>query len=212
MAVQLTPEHETEAWILMDAMEAANARGDAHAQIAAAGALLDFSLRHGLLTRDELRAMAAPHLTEIVGRLDALPAGWQQLNRMRDDAMELLNGDDYAERAGAALFILTMDGVQAPRLAAARAKSDRDGKLQWRSELEGVQRDASQSAQVIWLHAFQSEDVGDHPLPAVEDFREAWKHMRRAHRRAGALLRKMGATPAEEPWFLAWIRGVEVSQ
>lgn len=208
----LTPEQEAAGWAVLDALEAAKASGDVMAQIAATGALFDWQLSAGLLTREELRAMAAPHLQDTIAVLDKLPAGWQHLNRIRDDAMELLNGDDYAERAGAALFIIVMDAVQAPRLAAARALRDREGKLQWQSALEGVQRSAARSAEVIWLHAFQPEDVGNHEYPAVQDFRESWRYMRSAHRRAGELLKKMGAKPAEIPWFLAWTRGAEVSE
>ena len=210
--LQLTPEQEAAGRAALDAMQAAQERRDPMAKVKAARALLDWQMDAGLLTREELRAMAAPHLRDTIAMVDKLPAGWPHLTRIRDDAMELLSGNDYAERAGAALFILTVDSVQAPRLAAARALRDRDGKMQWRSALEGVQRSAARSAEVIWLHAFQPDDVGGHSYPSVEDFRESWRHIRRAHRRAGELLKKMGTKPAEEPWFLAWTRGAEVGE
>lgn len=70
-SVELTPEQDAAGWAVLDELEAAKASGDVFAEIAACGALIDWQLSVGLLTREELRAMSAPYLLEIVGRLDA---------------------------------------------------------------------------------------------------------------------------------------------
>ena len=123
MEPQLTPEQEDAVWAALDAVDAA---GNDSAWLDAFGVLLDMQLALGLVTREELRAMSAPYLLDVIARADEFPEGQALLQKLRDDGMGLLNGDDYAERAGAALLIMSIDAVQTPRRhEARRARNER---------------------------------------------------------------------------------------
>lgn len=191
MSADLTPEQEAVFWQLWDALQAAKARGDVLAEIDAHGALLDWQMAAGLLTREELRAMFAPYLLDVVGRLDKFPEGRVELSRIRFEAMDLLNGPDYAERAGAALFIVTMDGVQRPRYAREQAKADKGRKREWRDELMCIQDLAEDVAPLLWHRAYIVEE-GAAPDPEASEFDEAVASVRCLHHSAGVLLRLMG--------------------
>lgn len=188
---QPTPEQEMAGSDCACALQAAGKSGDAWAKIEAAGALLDWQLSVGLLTRDELREMAAPNLLEMIGQLDDIPEGRQCLTRIRNESLKLLNGPDYAERAAAALFIVTMDAVQRPRQAKASAAHDKICKREWRDELVCMQDSAEDVAPLLWGRAYIVED-GAEPDPEAPEFREALAHVRCMHQSAGILLRRMG--------------------
>ena len=113
--LQLTEAQEDAFWIVWAALEAAEASGDTHAKVLANLALLDWKLEVGLLSRATVRRHVAPHLLDLIATVDAKPEGRPHLQKLRDDALEALNGDDYDERTAAALFILCVDGVQNPR-------------------------------------------------------------------------------------------------
>lgn len=113
---QLTPEQEERGWAVMDAFDAARQSGDEHAELAAIGDFLDWQFSVGLMTRERWRELTAPFLLDAIARADEMPAGRALLQRLRDEALEAVNGDDYRERAAGALFILCVDGVQGPRL------------------------------------------------------------------------------------------------
>ena len=125
---QLTPEHEDAFWSAYDALNAAQAAGDRVAEMAAHVAIIDVQLASGLLTRERLREMIAPHLLDVINRADEIPEGRELLQKIRDDALDAVNGEDYAERAAGALFILFVDGVQNPRRHAARAAKNREAR------------------------------------------------------------------------------------
>lgn len=187
----------------LDALKAAQASGDHVAIVRAALALLDSHLEADLVTRDDVRAAAAPHLGDAIGALDQTMKDRLELNRLRDCAMEALNGTDYPEKAAGALFIVTMDAAQYPRHHAAQGRRARKQhnvaeyhKLQQRFVLERVQAEAEAAARVLWMHAFPPE--GGHAA-SVEDFHEAWKYVRAAYRRADDLMGRLGGMPRPEP-------------
>lgn len=111
----LTFEQEDAAWAIFDRIEAAKAAGDNRAELLAYLDLLDWQMAAGLLTRREVRQLLAPHLLDLIGAADSTDEGRRKLQALRDAAMVALNGDDYDERADAALFILSVDAVQNPR-------------------------------------------------------------------------------------------------
>ncbi|WP_434026177.1 hypothetical protein [[Pseudomonas] boreopolis] len=115
MEPQLTAAQEARGWAVLDALDAAKAAGDDRAKIDAIGAFMDWQFAVGLLTRERWRKLAAPHLLDAIGVADTTVEGRVRLQKMRDAAVEALNGDDYEERTSAALFILCVDGVQNPR-------------------------------------------------------------------------------------------------
>ena len=136
--LELTPEQDAAGWAILDALNAAKASGNTYAKLEASIALLDWQLSVGLLTRDEFRAMVAPMLLDIIAVADQFPEGRYMLQRVRDEALEALNGDDYAERAAAGLFILSVDGVQNPRRRLASDARNAEAKRQWRIAMEGI--------------------------------------------------------------------------
>ena len=111
----LTFEQEDAAWAIFDRIEAARGAGDDRAELLANLDLLDWQLSVGLLTRRDVRKLLAPHLLDLIATLDKSEEGRQKLQALRDGAMKALNGNDYGERADAALFILSVDAVQNPR-------------------------------------------------------------------------------------------------
>ena len=195
--LQLTAEQEAAGWAVLDAMQAAGESGDPMAKVKAACALLDWQMDAGLLTREELRAMAAPHLREMASQLDESPEGRQFMTRIRDEAMELLNGDDYAERAGAALLLVTLDGVQRPRFYAAQAKRDKEQRRSQRHKLIRMQDRAEDVAPLLWMRAYVVEE-GAEPDPEAARFREALLNVRALHESVGVMLERLGyrAEPA----------------
>lgn len=111
----LTFEQEDAGWAIIDRIEAAKAAGDNRAELGAFLDLVDWQMAAGLLTRREVRQLLAPHLLDLIATVDRTEEGRQKLQALRDGAMKSLNGNDYGERADAALFILCCDGVQNPR-------------------------------------------------------------------------------------------------
>src|SRR5690606_2075386 len=109
------PEQEARGWAVLDALDAAKASGDKCRILQASLDLIDWQLAVGLLTREKVRRLLAPHLLDGITRPDAKPECRPHLQKLRDDALEALNGDDYRERTAAALFIMCLDGVQNPR-------------------------------------------------------------------------------------------------
>lgn len=117
---RLTEAQEARGFAVMEAFDAARKSGDAHAELAAIGDFLDWQFSVGLMTRDRWRELTAPYLLDAIARADEFPAGRAMLQRLRDDSLEAVNGDDYSERTAGALFILYVDGVQNPRRREAR--------------------------------------------------------------------------------------------
>lgn len=188
---ELSAEHEDECWAILDAITAAEARGDMAASEAAHLALLDFQLRHGLLSRDELRRMLAPNLLQLIRRADETPEGRELLQQIRDDALESLNGDDYAESTAAALFIMSVDAVQAPRLHEARRARALRERTEWVDRLRSVETRTELACLQLWRHAW-GDAVDERNVPRTEDIREAWTAVRAAKRRVQEMLGRMG--------------------
>ena len=120
--------------------------------------------------------MLAPHLLDMISVADEKPEGRKLLEKLRGDAMELLNGDDYAERAGAALFILCMDGVQNPRLhEMRRARNER------RQEARNV---IALTAENLWACYDQGywarEDIEQYLVEAIDLLDSVQPHEGRA--------------------------------
>lgn len=196
MEPQLTPEQEDALWAALDAVDAADAAGDVHAYIDAAGVLLEMQLALGIVTREQLRAMSAPYLLDAIGVADKTPEGRALLQKLRDDGMELLNGDDYAERAGAALLVLSIDGVQGPRLAQVRAKKKAGralvDKADWVDGLRSIETRTDLACMLLWQHAYGDAADADNNMPRVEDARESWRAARAARGEAQGMLEYMG--------------------
>jgi len=118
---RLTPEQEDAVWAALDAVDAARASGDVHAELHAMGVLFDWQLALGLLTREEWRQRTAHMLPDAVRVLRSTHAGRTMLSQLRKDATANLKSDDYGERAAAALFL---HASQVPkRKPAKRAKA-----------------------------------------------------------------------------------------
>ena len=111
----LTIEQEEAGWAIIDRIEAAKAAGDKRAELGAYLDLVDWQMAAGLLTRREVRSLLSPCLLELIATVDRTEEGRRKLQQYRDGAMKALNGNDYGERADAALFILSVDAVQNPR-------------------------------------------------------------------------------------------------
>lgn len=189
--VVLTPAQEEAGWAVMDAIEAAKASGDVHAEIEALGAFFDWQLAVGLMTRDDMRAMQAPHLSDLIAIADERPEGRKLLAGLREDAMELLGGEDYNERAGAALFILSVDAVQNSRRYEARRAKDAAGLAEWAKSLRSIETGTHLAAILLrrWDYPEAPSDMS-----ARLDAQEARRASVRALRHARELLTKMGET------------------
>lgn len=189
---QLTPEREAEFWPLYDAVEAAKASGDTHAELAAIGDFLDWQFSVGLMTRERWRELSAPFLLDAIARADEMPAGRELLERIRSDAGELLNSDDYRERAGAALFIVTKDAVQGPRMRSEARTREQCAKADWTDALRSIETRTDLACLLLWTHAYGDAADADNSVPRVEDAREAWRAARAARSKAQGLLENMG--------------------
>lgn len=185
---QLSPEQEDAGWALIDAMEAAKASGDAFSEIDAITAFLDWQMSVGLLTREEWRAMCAPFLLDVIAAADDTPQGRAVLEDVRTHAMEALNGTDYAERAGAALFIVSMDAVQSPRQHDAEAVRHSVEKVEWINSLRSIETRTNLACLLLWPHAFDCDDTS----PRKYDIQEAHRAAVASMRKARGLLERMG--------------------
>lgn len=169
----LSAEHEDEGWAIMDAFTAAKASGDTAAAGTAALALIDFRLRHGLMSRDELRQLAAPHLQRLIECADATPEGRDMLQRIRDDALEAVNSDDYAERAAGALYILHLDGAQNARRHAANAERNREAREDFDSARHVLEVTALNMGACLESGHWVLEDIEAHILQALRALNRA---------------------------------------
>lgn len=188
---QLTPEQEEAGFALMANLDAASASNDEHAYLNAVGAFLDWQMSVGLLTREQWRRMVAPKLLDVLKRIDEIPEARSFLQRIRDEALEALNGEDYAERAAAALYITTLDAVQAPRLHNARRANEQRERAGWVERLRSMETRGELGCLLLWRHAW-GDAVDERNTPRTEDIREAWTAARAAKRLSQEMLDKMG--------------------
>ncbi len=169
----LSPEHEGELWAILDALTAAEASCDTAAACTATLALIDFRLRHGLMSRDELRQLLAPYLQQLIECADATPEGRDMLQRIRDDALEAVNGDDYSERAAGALYILHLDGAQNARRHAANAERNREAREEFESARTSLEITALNMFPCLESGYWALEDIEAHILQALRALNRA---------------------------------------
>lgn len=189
---QLTPEQEEMGWALMGLVDATAKSGNRDAELVAICAAMDWQFSVGLLTRERWRELTKPRLLDVIARADELPEGRAMLERIRTDAGELLNSDDYGESAGAALFVVTKDAVQGPRRHAERRARDAAGKADWVDALRSIETRTDLACLLLWTHAYGDAADADNSVPRVEDAREAWRGARAARRKVQGMLESMG--------------------
>lgn len=184
----LTEAQEAQFWALWDALQAAEASGDPSLVIEATALFLDWQLAVGLLTRERFRQMAAPHLLDVITRADEMPEGRKLLQKIRDASLDAVNGDDYAERAAGALFIMCVDGVQNPRRAKTRRKKPNTDRALFIRNLRSIETRSDLACLLLHTYAFAPEYLRS---PDRHNAQEAWSAARGSWNRARELLKKM---------------------
>ncbi|WP_394000513.1 hypothetical protein ACF3M1_10785 [Luteimonas sp. WGS1318] len=170
---QLTPVQEDTGFALMAVLDAAKAAGDAHAYLEAVGPFLDWQMSVGLLTREQWRRMTAPRLLSVIQRADEIPEGRELLQKIRDDALEAVNGDDYSERAAGALYILHLDGAQNARRHAAREERNREAREEFDSARYTLEITALNMWPCLESGYWALEDIEAHILQALRALNRA---------------------------------------